>query len=116
MRMTRHIFKLIRPSLLSLVLLEVSLVDGIFYLKLPLLFDLIVVDNETFTLKSHTIQIEFGICSIIWLFEADKCKVAFQTFVEFDALNFTMLLEQVFDVILGPLIWEIFDKEIASLL
>lgn len=61
-------------------------------------------------------QIEFGVGSIVWLFVADKCKVTFDAFVEFDTLNITMLLEQIIDVILCPLVWEIFDEEIASLL
>ena len=42
-------------SLLSLILLEISLVNGIFNLNLPLFFNLIVVDDESFSVVSRVI-------------------------------------------------------------
>lgn len=53
--MTSHVLKLKGTSLLGLVLLKVGLVDCIFNLKLPLLLDLIVVDDEALSLESHIV-------------------------------------------------------------
>lgn len=54
-RMTSHVLKLEGTNLLGLVLLKVSLVDCIFNLKLPLLLDLIVVNDEALSLESHSV-------------------------------------------------------------
>ena len=53
--MMSHVLEFEGTGLLSLVLFKVSLVDSILDLKFPLLFDLIVVDDKSFSLKCLTI-------------------------------------------------------------
>ena len=115
-RMIGHFLEFEGSSLLSLVLLKVRLVNGILNLKFPLLFDLVVIDDQIFSLKALSVQIEFCVGCIVWLFEANECKITLQTFIEFNALYLTMLSEDILNVIFGPLVWEIFDEKIASLL
>ena len=49
-RMRRELFDVDLSSLLSLILFKVSFVNSIFNLDLPLLLDLIVVDDESFSI------------------------------------------------------------------
>lgn len=52
---------------------------------------------------------------MIWLLVADEGKASVSTLVEFDVLDFSMLVENVLNVILCPMVWKVFYKEIASL-
>jgi len=52
----------------------------------------------------------------IWLLEAHESEYAIFAFLKFDVLDLTELLEEVGEVISGPLVGEVFDVKIASLL
>ena len=47
-------------SLLSLILLEIGLIDGVFDLDLSLLLDLVVVDDQGLALESSVVKVGLG--------------------------------------------------------
>ena len=101
---------------MGLILLEISFIDSVFDLDLSLLLDLVVVDHEGLAVIGGVVQGRFGNSSRVWLFEADESEVSVSSFFELDAFDGTELLEEVLKFFLWPLVWEVLDVEVASLL
>ena len=103
-------------SLLSLILLEIGLIDGVFDLDLSLLLDLVVVDHEGLTVIGGVVKSRLGNGGGIWHLEADESEVSVSSFFELDVLDGSELLEEVLKFFFWPLVWEVLDVEVASLL
>jgi hypothetical protein len=102
--------------LLSLILLEVSLVDGVLDLDLSLLLDLVVVDHEGLAVIGGVVQGLLGNGGGVWLLEADESEASISTLLQFDVLDGTELLEEVLEVIRSPGVGEVLHVQVASLL
>jgi hypothetical protein len=102
--------------LLSLILLEVGLVDGVLDLDLSLLLDLVVVDHEGLAVISRVVQGLLGNGGGVWLLEADESEASVSTLLQFDVFDGTELLEKVLEVIRSPGVWEVLHVQVASLL
>jgi len=112
-----QVVQLERTSLLSLILLEVSLINSILNLDLSEFLDLIVVDDQGLTVIDGVVKGLLGHSGVVWLGEADESKVAFiLSWLELDIFNGSELLEEFLELLIGPVGWEILDVEIASLL
>jgi len=116
MRMTGEIIEMEGSHLLSLILFEISLIDGIFDLDSSLFFNLVVVDHQGLSIMSCVVQSGFGEGSGIWLFEADESKVSISSFFELDILDLSEMGKNVLELFISPVIREVLDIEIASLL
>jgi len=103
-------------GLLSLILLEISLIDGVLDLNLSLFLDLVMVDHEGLTIIGGVVQGLLGNGGGVWLLEADEGEASVFTLLQFDVLDCTELLEEVLEVIRSPAVWEILDVQVASLL
>jgi len=113
---TGKIIKMESSHLLGLIFFEICLIDGIFDLDSSLFLDLVVVDHQGLTIMSSVVQGRFGKGSGIWLFEADESKVSVSSFFELDVLDLTEMSEDVLELFIGPVVWEVLNVEIASLL
>jgi hypothetical protein len=114
---TGKVIQVESTSLLSLILLEVGLINGFFLLDLSDLLDLIMVDHESLTVIGLTMKGLLGSSSRVWGLEADEGKsITSFTLLESDLLDLSKLFEQVLDISLGPLTWEVLDVKVASLL
>ena len=103
-------------GLLSLILLEISLIDGVLDLNLSLFLDLVMVDHEGLTIIGGVVQGLLGNGGGVWLLEADEGEASVFTLLQFDVLDGTELLEEVLEVIRSPVVWEVLDVQVASLL
>ena len=103
-------------GLLSLILLEISLIDGVFDLNLSLFLDLVMVDHKGLTIIGRVVQGLLGNGGGVWLFEADESEASVSALLQFDVLDGTELLEEVLEVIRSPVFWEVLDVQVASLL
>jgi len=105
-------------GLLGLVLLPIGFVTSLLHLELSDFLDLVVVDQEHLALNGVVLQVGFGLGSIGGLLEADESKriLGLLALIESDVLDLTEGLEEVGQVILGVLVWEVLHIQIASLL
>lgn len=113
---TGKIIKMESSHLLGLIFFEICLINGIFDLDSSLFLDLVVVDHQGLAIMSSVVQGRFGKGSGIWLFEADESKVSVSSFFELDVLDLTEMSEDVLELFIGPVVWEVLNVEIASLL
>jgi len=118
MRLRGQVIPLKSSGLLGLVLLPVSLVTSLFHLKLSDLLDLVVVDQEHLALAVVVLQVLFGLSGISWLLVANKSKgiASVLALVQSDVLDVTVSIEQLHQLVLGPVIWEVLHIQVASLL
>lgn len=104
-------------SFLSSVLFKVSFINGLFDENLSVLLNLVVVDNHTLAFKVGSCQALLCLSCLLWVLKANKCKVvAILAFVHSDAFNVTELAEELSNLVVLPVIWEVFDIKIASFL
>jgi len=103
-------------SLLGLILFEIGLINGVFDLDLSLLLDLVMVNHEGLTVIGSVVKSRLGNGGGIWLLEADESEVSVSSFFELNVLDGSELLEEVLKFLLWPLVWEVLDIEVASLL
>lgn len=117
-RLRSQVIPLESTSLLGLVLLPISFVTGLFHLKLSDFLDLVVVDQEHLTLAVMVLQVLFGLSGISWLLVANKGKgvASVLALVQSDVLDVTVCVEQLHQLVLGPVIWEVLHIQVASLL
>jgi hypothetical protein len=117
-RLGGQVIPLESTSLLGLVLLPISLVTSLLHLELSDFLDLIVVDQEHLALNAVVLQILFSLGSICGLLVADESKgiSSLFTFVKSDVLNVTEGLEQIGQVVLGVVVWEVLHIQVASFL
>merc|ERR1711990_669821 len=113
----RQVVPLESSSLRSLILLPISLVFGLFHLQLSDLLDLVVVDDKHLALTVVILQVLLGLGGIGWLLVADEGEgIACSALLESDVLNLTVVLEEVGQILLGPLVGEVLYIQVASLL
>lgn len=103
-------------GLLSLIFLEIGLINGVLDLDFSLFLDLIMVDHESLSIIGGVVQGLLGNSSGVWLFEADESEASVSTLLQFDVLDGTELFEEVLEVIRSPRIWEVLHIQVASLL
>lgn len=117
-RLGGQVIPLESTSLLGLVLLPISLVTSLLHLELSDFLDLIVVDQEHLALNAVVLQILFSLGSICGFLVADEGKgiSSLFTFVKSDVLNVTEGLEQIGQVVLGVVVWEVLHIQVASFL
>jgi hypothetical protein len=102
--------------LLSLIFLEIGLINGVLDLNFSLFLDLVMVDHKSLTIIGGVVQGLLGNSSRVWLLEADESERAISALLQFDVLDGTKLFEEVYEVIRSPGIWEVLDIQVASLL
>jgi len=117
-RLGGQVIPLESTSLLGLVLLPISLVTGLFHLELSDFLDLVVVDQEHLTLNAVVLQVLLSLGSIGGLLVANEGKgiSSLLAFVKSDVLNVTEGLEEVGQIILGVVVWEVLHIQVASFL
>jgi len=113
---TGKIIKMEGSHLLSLIFFEISLIDGIFDLDSSLFLDLVMIDHQGLAIMSGVVQSGFGKGSRVWLFEADESEVSVSSFFELDVLDLTEMSEDVLELLISPVVWEVLDVKVASLL
>jgi hypothetical protein len=114
--MASEIIKMEGSSLLSLILLEISLVDLIFDLHLSLFLDLVMVDHESLTFIVGVVEGRLGKSSRVRGLEADESEVSVSSLLELDVFNGTELVENVLKLFFWPFAWEVLNVEVALLL
>ena len=102
--------------LLSLIFLEIGLINGVLDLNFSLFLDLVMVDHKSLSIIGRVVQGLLGNSSRVWLLEADEGEGTISAFLQFDVLDGTELFEEVLEVIRSPGIWEVLDVQVASLL
>jgi len=76
-----------------------------------------MVDDQGLSIIDGIVECLLCHGGMIRLSEADKSKVSILlTRLELDLFNGSELLEKLFELLLSPVRWEIFNVEIASLL
>jgi len=112
-----QIIHLERAVLLKLILLEVSLINGVLNLDLSKFLDLIMVDDQGLSVINGVVEGLFSHSGVIWLLEADESEVSTSlSLLELDVLNFSEFTEELAELGISPVGWEVLNVEIASLL
>ena len=105
-----------RVSVLLTELLEVMLITGSLVVELTDFLDLVVVDGQSLVVDGKLL---LGGRGLIWLFEADE-SVEFLDIitgrVHLEALDLTKLGKVLAEFVLGHVLWEALNVQIASLL
>ena len=78
-------------------------------------FYLIKINNKSFSINIIILQIDFSLWSLIWLFKANESIWIHIEFSNFDIFNFSKLREETFNNFLSPILWNVFDIQVASL-
>jgi hypothetical protein len=79
--------------------------------------DLVVVNDQTLSVKGLSLEVLLGLRASIWLLEADESiSVLASTLLELYSLDLSELLECGFEFLLRPGGWEVLDVEVASFL
>jgi len=97
-------------------LLEIVFVAGSFILELTNLLDFVMVDGESLVVESDAL---FGRRGLIWLLEADEGVELLDALtgrVHLEALDLTVGLEKLTELLLGHGVREALDVQVASLL
>jgi len=117
-RLGSQVVPLESTGLLGLVFLPISLVTGLLHLELSDLLDLVVVDQEHLALNAVVLQVLLSLGSIGWLLVANESKgvSGLLSLVKSDVLDVSKSLEEVGQVILGVVVWEVLHIQVASLL
>jgi len=106
-----------RAVLLKLILLEVSLINGVLNLDLSKFLDLVMVDDQGLSVINGVVEGLFSHSGVIWLLEADESEVSTSlSLLELDVLNFSEFTEELAELGISPVGWEVLNVEIASLL
>lgn len=115
--LTGQVVPLESTSLLGLVVLEISLILSFLELDLSELLDLVVVDDENLISIGLVGESALSSGSCIWLLVADESiGVASLSSVKSDFLDLTTLFEEISEIILSPVGWEVLHVQVASLL
>jgi len=72
--MTDQIIQMESSILLSLILLEIGFINGLFFLNFSQLLDLIVINHEGLTFDGMIVECLFSLCCSSWLLEADESE------------------------------------------
>lgn len=101
---------MVRSGLLSLILLEIGLVNGILHLDLSKFLDLIMVDDQGLPVINRVVKRLLCHGGVIRLSEANKSKVStLLTRLKLDLFDRSELLEELFKLLFSPVRWEIFN-------
>jgi len=86
-------------------------------LEISEFLDLVVVDDQGLSVIYRVVEGLLGHGGVVWLLEADECEVSASfTLLELNVLNFSELREELEELNIGPVGWEVLDVEVASLL
>lgn len=117
MWLTGQVVPLESTSLLGLVVLEISLILGFLELDLSEFLDLIMVNDENLISIGLVGESALGSGGGVWLLVADESiSITSLTSVKSDLLDLTTLFEEVSEIILSPVGWEVLHVQVASLL
>ena len=118
MRLRCKIVPFKSTCLRGLIFLPIGFVTSFLHLKLSHLLDLIVVDQKDLTLTVVVLHVLLGFSSISWLLVANKGKgvASILALVQSNVLDVTVCVEQLHQLVLGPVIWEVLHIQVASLL
>lgn len=99
------------------VVVEVSFVLHLLVVSLSDFSDFIVVNVELLSLDVEVMEVLLGLKCAFWGFEADESVEGLSFFGQnFDALDLSVLLEEVFQFLVGKVSRNILDVEVASFL
>ena len=99
---------------LSGTFFPVSFVNCSLVVYLSFFLHFIIINLESISVHCLVMKISFCICSIIWFFEANKGILVSSSFSKSDFFNFSIMSENIGNILLSPVVWEIFNVEIAS--
>jgi len=117
--LTGQIVPLESTSLLLSILFPISLIFEFSHLHSSNLLDFIIVDNENLTFECLVLQSSLSSSTSIWLFEADKSiRVTCCTLFKSNIFNFSVsvVTENILKSLLSPVVWEVLDVKVDSLL
>ena len=101
------------------ILFPIGLVFEFSHLHGSDLFDLIIVNDENLSFIGLVLQLSLGSCTSIWLLEADKSiGISGRSFFKSNVFNFSLSsgAEDLSELLFSPVVWEILNVEIDSLL
>ena len=99
---------------MSGIFFPVSFVNCSLVVYLSFFLHFIIINLESFSVHCLVMKISFCICSIIWFFEANKGIWVSSSFSKSDFFDFSIMSENIGNILLSPVVWEIFNVEIAS--
>lgn len=104
-------------SLLLSIFLEISLIFQVLHLNGSEFFDLIVVNNKSFTIEGLILKPLLGVSACIWLLEAhESIGIAGVSFLHPDVFKFSIVAKDFMEFFIGPVGWEVLNIQIDSLL